>query len=83
LGGCNYKGYQHRYSAYNNIPLCRIFNKGITLKRGQALNYVDHLIELVKEENVVLDDIVTCTLPLSQVAYDYEILNNKEEYCVK
>jgi len=72
-------------SPYDNFPLHRIFDKGITLKMGQApvLNYIDHLIDLVKEEKVVLDDIITHTLPLSQVSHGYKIFDKKEEDCVK
>jgi S-(hydroxymethyl)glutathione dehydrogenase/alcohol dehydrogenase len=72
-------------STYDNFPLHRVFDKGITLKMGQApvLNYIDHLIELVKTEKVVLDDIITHTLPLSEVTHGYEIFNKKEEDCVK
>jgi len=72
-------------SPYDNFPLHRIFDKGITLKMGQApvLNHIDKLIELVKDEKVVLDDIITHTLPLSQVAHGYEIFQKKEEDCVK
>jgi S-(hydroxymethyl)glutathione dehydrogenase/alcohol dehydrogenase len=72
-------------SPFDNFPLHRLFDKGITLKMGQApvLNYIDHLIDLVKEEKVVLDDIITHTLPLSQVSHGYEIFNKKEEDCVK
>ncbi|MDB5117460.1 MAG: glutathione-dependent formaldehyde dehydrogenase [Mucilaginibacter sp.] len=72
-------------SPYDNFPLHRIFDKGITLKMGQApvLNYIDHLIDLVKTEKVVLDDIITHKLPLSQVAHGYKIFDEKEEDCVK
>ena len=72
-------------SPYDNFPLHRIFDKGITIKQGQApvLNYIDHLINLVKEEKVVLDDIITHTLPLSEVAKGYDIFDKKEEDCVK
>ena len=72
-------------STYDNFPLHRIFDKGVTLKMGQApvLNYIDHLIDLVKQEKVVLDDIITHTLPLSQVSHAYQIFNEKEEDCVK
>ncbi|MDB5116929.1 MAG: glutathione-dependent formaldehyde dehydrogenase, partial [Mucilaginibacter sp.] len=60
-------------------------DKGITLKMGQApvLNYIDHLIDLVKTEKVVLDDIITHKLPLSQVEHGYKIFDEKEEDCVK
>ncbi len=72
-------------STYDNFPLHRIFDKGITLKMGKApvLNYIDHLIELVQTEKVVLDDIITHTLPLSQVSHAYKIFDEKEEDCVK
>ncbi|KGE16206.1 zinc-dependent alcohol dehydrogenase [Sphingobacterium deserti] len=72
-------------STYDNFPLHRIFDKGITIKQGQApvLNYIDKLIDLVKEEKVVLDDIITHTLPLSEASFGYEIFEKKQEDCVK
>lgn len=72
-------------SPYDNFPMHRIFDKGITIKQGQApvLNYIDHLIDLVKEEKVILDDIITHTLPLEEAAHGYKIFQEKEEDCVK
>jgi S-(hydroxymethyl)glutathione dehydrogenase/alcohol dehydrogenase len=72
-------------STYDNFPMHRIFDKSLTIKQGQApvLNYIDHLIDLVKEEKVVLDDIITHTMPLSEVAKGYEIFDKKEDDCVK
>ena len=72
-------------SPYDNFPLYRIFDKGLTIKQGQApvLNYIDTLIELVKDEKVVLDDIITHTLPLSEVAHGYKIFDEKKDDCVK
>lgn len=72
-------------SPYDNFPLHRLFDKGITLKMGQApvLNYIDHLIELVKSEKVILNDIISHTLPLSQVSHAYDIFDKKEDDCVK
>ncbi|MBL4676494.1 MAG: glutathione-dependent formaldehyde dehydrogenase [Mucilaginibacter sp.] len=72
-------------SPYDNFPLHRLFDKGITLKMGQApvLNYIDHLIDLVKEDKVKLDDIITHRLPISQVEHAYKIFQDKEEDCVK
>lgn len=72
-------------STYDNFPMHRIFDKGLTLRMGQApvLNYIDHLIDLVKEEKVVLDDIISHTLPLSEVTHGYEIFDKKQEDCVK
>lgn len=70
---------------FDNFPVHRMFDKGITIKQGQApvLNYIDHLIDLVKEEKVVLHDIISHKLPLSDVAHAYDIFKNKEEDCVK
>ena len=77
----------HKPFPYRDIwdPLGRIFDKGITIKQGQApvTNYIDHLIELVKSEKVVLNDIISHRLPLSRVSYAYDIFKNKEEDCVK
>ena len=67
-------------STYDNFPMHRMFDKGITVKQGQApvINYIDHLIELVKEEKVVLDDIISHRLPLSEVTKVYGIFDKKE-----
>jgi len=72
-------------SPYDNFPLYRMFDKGLTIKQGQApvLNYIDHLLDLVKEEKVVLDDIITHNLPLSEVTHAYKIFDEKEDDCVK
>ncbi|MXV53173.1 alcohol dehydrogenase catalytic domain-containing protein [Pedobacter sp. HMF7647] len=72
-------------SPYDNFPVHRMFDKGITINQGQApvLNYIDHLIDLVKEGKVVLDDIITHTLPLSEASKGYEIFDEKKEDCVK
>jgi S-(hydroxymethyl)glutathione dehydrogenase/alcohol dehydrogenase len=48
-----------------------------------VLNYIDTLIELVKEEKVILDDIITHKMPLSEVSHAYKIFDEKEDDCVK
>jgi S-(hydroxymethyl)glutathione dehydrogenase/alcohol dehydrogenase len=72
-------------SPYDNFPMHRIFDKGITIKQGQApvLNYIDHLIQLVTEEKVVLDDIITHKLALKDAAEGYKIFDEKTDDCVK
>ncbi|WP_316831796.1 zinc-dependent alcohol dehydrogenase [Pedobacter aquatilis] len=72
-------------SPYDNFPLFRIFDKGITIKQGQApvLNYIDTLIDLVSEERVVLDDIISHSLPLEDAAHAYNIFDQKQDECVK
>ncbi|WP_207420112.1 zinc-dependent alcohol dehydrogenase [Desertivirga brevis] len=70
---------------FDNFPVHRMFDKGISIKQGQApvLNYIDELIELVKEGKVVLDDIITHKLPLSEASHAYDIFKKKEDDCVK
>ncbi|QJD98177.1 glutathione-dependent formaldehyde dehydrogenase [Mucilaginibacter robiniae] len=70
---------------YDNFPVHRMFDKGITIKQGQApvLNYIDHLIDLIKQEKVVLDDIISHKLPLDQATHAYNIFKNKEDDCTK
>ncbi|WP_423147875.1 zinc-dependent alcohol dehydrogenase [Rubrolithibacter danxiaensis] len=72
-------------SPYDNFPVHRMFDKGITIKQGQApvQNYIDHLLQLVKDEKVVLDDIISHTLPLDQASHAFDIFKNKEDDCVK
>ncbi|MEO6547700.1 MAG: zinc-dependent alcohol dehydrogenase [Ferruginibacter sp.] len=70
---------------YDNFPIGQFFDKGITLRGGQAPahKYIDQLLEYVVEGKVVLDDIITHRLPLSQVSHAYDIFKNKEDGCVK
>ena len=72
-------------TTYDNFPIGQFFDKGIILKGGQAPahKYIDELLQYVVDGKVVLDDIITHRLPLSQVAHGYEIFKKKEEGCVK
>jgi S-(hydroxymethyl)glutathione dehydrogenase / alcohol dehydrogenase len=70
---------------FDNFPLHRMFDKGITIRLGQAPvhTYVDELLTLVAGEKVVLNDIVSHVLPLSEASKAYEIFKKKEDNCVK
>jgi S-(hydroxymethyl)glutathione dehydrogenase / alcohol dehydrogenase len=70
---------------YDNFPLHQIFDKGISLRAGQALvhSYIDELITWVEQGKIILDDIITHQLTLSEAAYGYKIFNEKEDNCVK
>jgi len=72
-------------STYDNFPLHQAFDKGLRIRMGQAPvhNHIDRLIELVASGKVVLDDIITHTLPLSEAPRAYEIFNRKQENCLK
>ncbi|WP_242923285.1 zinc-dependent alcohol dehydrogenase [Pontibacter liquoris] len=72
-------------SPYNNFPLYQLFDKGITLKMGQApvQKFIDELYQWVDSGKIKLDDIITHTLPLDQATHAYEIFCNKQDDCVK
>jgi S-(hydroxymethyl)glutathione dehydrogenase / alcohol dehydrogenase len=72
-------------SAFDNFPIYRWFDKGVTLMGTQApvQIYIDHLMQLVQEGKVTLDDIITHRLPLAQAPHAYEIFKKKEDNCVK
>ncbi|AHM60777.1 zinc-type alcohol dehydrogenase [Flammeovirgaceae bacterium 311] len=72
-------------SYYNNFPLGQAFDKGLTMRMGQApvQAYIEKLIALVEEGKVTLDDIITHKMPLSEAPHAYEIFNNKEDDCLK
>ncbi len=72
-------------TTYDNFPLGQFFDKGLVLKGGQAPahKHIDTLLKDVVEGKVVLDDIITHRLPLSQIAHAYDIFKKKEDGCVK
>ena len=72
-------------TTYDNFPVGQFFDKGITLKGGQAPahKYIDKLLEYVREGKVKLDDIITHRLPLSKIAEGYSMFKKKEDNCVK
>ena len=72
-------------TAFDNFPIHTIFDKGLKLQFGQAPvhKYIDELIPLVEQGKVVLNDILTHTLPLSDVSHGYDIFKKKEDNCVK
>lgn len=72
-------------TTYDNFPFGQFFEKGITMWGGQAPvhNYLDELMNLVKDKRVFLDDIITHKLPLSEAPNAYHLFNSKEDRCMK
>lgn len=70
---------------YDNFPLHQVFDKGLTIRTGQApvQKYIDTLFQMVTEGKIILDDIITHKLPLSQASHAYKIFCDKEDNCVK
>ena len=72
-------------SYYDKFPLGQFFDKGLIMRAGQApvQAYIDRLLSLVRDEKIVLDDIITHQLPLEEAPHAYKIFNNKEDDCLK
>jgi S-(hydroxymethyl)glutathione dehydrogenase/alcohol dehydrogenase len=72
-------------SPYDNFPIHRIFDKGLTMRFGQApvQKYIDELFDIVRSGKVVLNDIITHKLPLSEASSAYDMFKNKKDDCVK
>ena len=72
-------------SPYDNFPIHRIFDKGLIMQFGQAQThtYIDQCFEMVRSGKVLLDDIITHRLPLSQASEAYDMFKQKTDDCVK
>ncbi|WP_324676012.1 zinc-dependent alcohol dehydrogenase [Hymenobacter sp. GOD-10R] len=70
---------------FDNFPIGQFFDKGITIRGGQApaQKHIDKLLEYIVQGKVKLDDIITHRLPLSEAAHGYDIFRNKKDNCVK
>lgn len=73
------------YGSNYRVPLGQIFDKGISMRFGQApvQKYIDELITLMVEGKLRTDDVVSHRLPLSQAPHAYELFNEKKDGCVK
>lgn len=72
-------------ATYDNFPVGQFFDKGLTLKGGQAPahKHIDVLLDYLKDGRVTLNDIITHRLPLSKIADGYSMFKKKEDNCVK
>ncbi|XXR87124.1 zinc-binding dehydrogenase [Sorangium sp. So ce406] len=70
---------------YDNFPRGQLFDKGVTLRFGQAPvhKHVDKLLGWIKEGKLRADNIITHRLPLAEAARGYDLFNAKKEGCVK
>jgi threonine dehydrogenase-like Zn-dependent dehydrogenase len=70
---------------YDNFKVGQLFDKGLTIKAGQAPVHpiIDKLLNYVETGQVKLDNIITHRLALDEVAKGYEIFHKKEDSCVK
>ncbi|GAA3834840.1 zinc-dependent alcohol dehydrogenase [Sphaerisporangium flaviroseum] len=69
------------------LPMMRMFDKGITLRMGQAhvKRWIDDLMPLVSDDTDPLGvmDLATHRLPLDQAPHAYEIFQKKRDGAIK
>jgi threonine dehydrogenase-like Zn-dependent dehydrogenase len=69
------------------LPMLRMFDKGITLRMGQAhvKRWIDELMPLVSDDADPLGvmDLATHTLPLDEAPHGYEIFQKKRDGAIK
>ncbi|MFI5841848.1 zinc-dependent alcohol dehydrogenase [Catenuloplanes sp. NPDC051500] len=69
------------------IPMMDLFDKGVTLRMGQAhvRRWSDDILPLLTgdDDPLGVDDLVTHRLPLEQAPHAYEIFKKKEDGCIK
>lgn len=72
-------------TSFDNFPLGQVFDKGLTLRGGQAPVHevIDELMDLVVSDRLRGDDIITHRFPLEEAPHAYDIFNRKEDGCVK
>ena len=51
--------------------------------QAQVNVYIDECFEMVRSGKVVLDDIITHRVPLTQASEAYDMFKNKKDDCVK
>lgn len=72
-------------TSYDNFPLGQWMDKGIQITAGQAPvhNYIDKLMDLVANGDIVTNDIITHHMSLKEVDKAYDVFNSKKDNCVK
>lgn len=72
-------------SNYDNFPVARLFDKGLSVRFGQATvqKYIQHLFDLIRDGKVVTNDIISHRLPLTEAVHGYDIFKHKQDDCVK
>lgn len=72
-------------TAYDNVQLGKMLDKGIRIQFGQAPVHVliDELMGFIADKKVRGDDIISHRLPLAEAPHGYKVFNDKKESCVK
>ncbi len=73
------------YGTPVTFPLGQLFDKGISIKCGQAPahKYIDKLLAHIEKGEYRADDIITHRLKLDEAPHGYDIFAKKKDNCVK
>ena len=73
------------YGTPVTFPLGQLFDKGISIKSGQAPahKYIDQLLAHIEKGEYKADDIITHRLKLADAPHGYDIFAKKKDNCVK
>jgi threonine dehydrogenase-like Zn-dependent dehydrogenase len=73
--------------AASPLPMLDLFDKGVTLRMGQAhvKRWIDELLPLVSggDDPLGVEDLATHRLPLDQAPHGYEIFQKKQDGAIK
>ncbi|MFN7143603.1 MAG: zinc-dependent alcohol dehydrogenase [Myxococcota bacterium] len=72
-------------TAYDNFPLGRFFDKGLTVWAGQAPvhRYLPELARMVLDGRLVTDDVITHRMKLADLPRAYQVFNDKQDGMLK
>ena len=69
------------------MPMMEIFDRGVQLRMGQChvKRWIDDIMPLVLDDADPLgtEDLATHVLPLEEAAHGYDILQKKQDQCIK
>jgi len=69
----------------DNVPFGSVMNRAVTVRTGQApvQRYYHQLLEMILNGDIDPSFVATHTLPLDETPRGYELMDNKEDGCVK
>ena len=69
----------------DRIPFGSVMNRAITIRTGQVpvQKFMYQLLDLILNGNIDPSFVATHTLPLAETPRGYELMENKEDGCVK
>lgn len=73
------------YPMNYRFPLGQFFDKGLSMRAGQALphNYIEPLMAMIQEGKLRADDLITHRLKLEDGPEAYRLFKDKKEDCLK